>query len=413
MENVNRALTASEAAELLGVKPATLYAYVSRGLVQRERGPDGHSRFLVSDLEQLGRRSRAAGRAPAELPIESAITAVGGGSIFYRGEDALGLARERSFEEVAGWLWVGAFAAREAWHPDPEGARMASAVQAVLPAEALPLDRLRVSAAALAAADPMRYNTREDAVVVTGRRLLSALAGSLPRRLRGAPPALRSPAAAPLAGSVAGLMWAGLAARRPPPGALEALNAGLVLAADHELSTSTLTARLAASIRADPYSVVSVGLCALGGVMQPVASLAAESLLAQIEAPELAARVIGERLREGQRLPGFGHALHRAGDPRAVLLLEMIGQAYPDSARLRVVESVLKATRERGLPAANIDFALASLTHVAGLVHGASEAIYALGRSAGWLAHAIEEYGHRSAIRPRAIYVGVPVGPER
>ena len=248
----------------------------------------------------------------------------------------------------------------------------------------------------------MRHNTREEAVVVTGRRLLAALAESLPRRLRGSHPE-----------SVAGHLWAGLASRPPAAGGLEILNAGLVLAADHELSTSTLTARLAASIRADPYSVVSVGLCALGGVMQPVASLAAESLLAQIGEPELAARVIGERLREGQRVPGFGHALHRAGDPRATLLLEMLAGAYSASPRWRVVEAVLRATRERGLPAANIDFALASLTHVASLLHGSSEAIYALGRSAGWLAHAIEEYGHRSAIRPRAIYVGVPVGPER
>lgn len=398
----NRTLSAAEAAELLGVKPATLYAYVSRGLVKRERAADGQSRFLVADLEAIGRRSRAAGRSAAELPVESGLTAIEDGRIYYRGVDALGLARTRSFEEVAHFLWVGTWPEAGDWTSEPSTTAMTAAVQAALPAESLPLDRLRVSAAALAAADPMRYGIREEAVVVTGRRLLVALAESLPRRL-GDPP---SP-------SLAGLLWAGLGAAAPAPGGLEIMNASLVLAADHELSTSTLTARLAASLRADPYSVVSVGLCALGGVMQPVASLAAESLLAQIDGPGQAAQVIGERLRQGQRIPGFGHGLHRAGDPRAALLLQLLAGAYGDAPRWPVVASVLGASRERGLPEANIDFALAALAHLAELRHGASEAIYALGRSAGWLAHAIEEYGHRSAIRPRAIYVGVPVGPER
>lgn len=404
--------SAKEAAELLGVKPATLYSYVSRGLVQRSRASDGQSRFSLADLESVGRRSRSASR-PSDLPIESGLTVIQDGSIFYRGEDVFTLARTRTFEEVAHWLWVGAFPEVEPWRPDPSALAMAAAVQSALPREALPLDRMRVAVTALATADPFRFNTGSDAVVVTARRLLSALADSLPRHFKAPPPALRLRPGRPFSSSVAGRLWAGLSPSRPPAGALEALNAGLVLAADHELSTSTLTARLAASMQADPYSVVTVGLSALGGVMQPVASLAAELLLADIQSPSEAPRVIGERLRQGQRLPGFGHALHPLGDPRGVLLLELLRAAYPGSERLLVVEAVIGSSRERGLPAANVDFALAALAHVAGLVRGSSEAIYGLGRAAGWLAHAIEEYGHRSAIRPRAIYVGVPVGPER
>ncbi len=170
---------------------------------------------------------------------------------------------------------------------------------------------------------------------------------------------------------------------------------------------------MAASISADPYAVVGVGLSALGGAMQAVASLAAEDLLAEVSAPDRAAAAIGERLRRGDRLPGFGHRLYPHGDPRAPALLDLLRASWPANRRLAVIEAVLAATDERGLPAPNIDFMLASLAHLAGMHRGASEAIFGVARTAGWLAHAVEEYERGTSIRPRAIYVGVPVGLER
>ena len=266
--------------------------------------------------------------------------------------------------------------------------------------------------AVLAALDPLRYDTGETAVVVTGRRLIAAMVDGLPHRAEELPP-LRVRPAHPFTGSIAARLWAGLAAGRPPRGALEALNAALVLVADHELSVSTLAARMAASIAADPYEVVSVGLSALGGAMQPVASLAAEDLLADVPGPERAASAIGERLRRGERLPGFGHRLYPRGDPRAPVLLELLRRCWRGHRKLASIEAVLAATGERGLPAPNIDFTLAALAHLAGMRRGASEAIFGVARSAGWLAHAMEEYERRTSIRPRAIYVGVPTRPER
>ena len=147
--------------------------------------------------------------------------------------------------------------------------------------------------------------------------------------------------------------------------------------------------------------------------MQAVASLAAEELLAEVANPEMASTAIGERLRRGDRLPGFGHRLYPAGDPRAPVLLELLRRSWGGRPRLRVVEAVVEAAARRGLPAPNIDFILAALVHLAGMRRGASEAIFGVARSAGWLAHAIEEYGRLASIRPRAVYVGVPVGPER
>jgi len=404
-------LTAQEAAERLGVKPETLYAYVSRGLVRRERGADGRSLFALTDVDRLGRRGRRDRASGTELRIESALTAIEDNAIFYRGEDVLVLAVSRTFEEVAEFLWTGQFPEQQPWAADERSREAASSVQEALPVSALPLDRLRVAVPALAALDTMRYDTGETAVVVTGRRLIAAMADALPRRGRSAP--LRVRQANPVSDSIAGRLWAGLTEASAPIGAVEALNAALVLVADHELSVSTLAARMAASIAADPYAVVTVGLSALGGAMQAVASLAVEDLLAEVSSPEGAAEAIGERLRRGDRLPGFGHRLYPNGDPRAPALLQLLRRCWRGHQRLGAIEAVIAACEERGLPAPNIDFTLASLAHLAGMLRGSSEAIFAMARTAGWLAHALEEYERRTSIRPRAIYVGVPVGPER
>jgi citrate synthase len=408
---VGALLTAQEAAERLGVKPASLYAYVSRGLVQRERAADGRSLFALTDVDRLGRRGRRDRASGTELRIESALTAIAEDAIFYRGEDVLVLAVSRTFEEVAEFLWTGQFPERQPWAADERSRAAASSVQAAFPASVLPLDRLRVAVPALAALDAMRYDTGETAVVVTGRRLIAAMADALPRRGRSAP--LRVRLANPVSDSIAGRLWAGLTEASAPIGAVEALNAALVLVADHELSVSTLAARMAASIAADPYAVVTIGLSALGGAMLAVASLAVEDLLAEVSSPERAAEAIGERLRRGDRLPGFGHRLYPSGDPRAPALLELLRRSWRGHQRLDAIEAVIAACEERGLPAPNIDFMLASLAHLAGMQRGASEAIFAMARTAGWLAHALEEYARRTSIRPRAIYVGVPVGPER
>jgi citrate synthase len=405
-------LTAQEAAERLGVKPATVYAYVSRGMLRRERDAAGRSRFALAEVDRLVKRGRRDRPQGAELRIESALTAIEDDSIFYRGEDLFLLARSRTFEEVAQFLWTGELRDVQPWTADVGALEAAGRVQAALPEATLPLDRLRVAMPVLAALDPLRYDTGERAVVVTGRRLIAAMVDGLPRRGE-VEPALRVRPRQPFSGSVAARLWAGLTDARPPRGALEALNAALVLVADHDLSVSTLAARMAASIAADPYAVVSVGLSALGGAMQAVASLAAEDLLSDIARPERSAAVIGERLRRGDRLPGFGHRLYPRGDPRAPLLLDLLRRCWRGHRRLATIEAVLAATGERGLPAPNIDFTLGSLAHLAGMRRGASEAIFGIARTAGWLAHAMEEYERRTSIRPKAIYVGVPTGPER
>src|SRR6266511_2513074 len=102
-------LSTAETSWRLGVKPETLYAYVSRGLLHRQRSPDGRrSWFDPAEVERLAERSRQPpGRAAAHLGVTSAITSIQGGRYRYRGVDATELARDRSFEQVAHWLWTG------------------------------------------------------------------------------------------------------------------------------------------------------------------------------------------------------------------------------------------------------------------------------------------------------------------
>jgi citrate synthase len=187
---------------------------------------------------------------------------------------------------------------------------------------------------------------------------------------------------------------------------LAAFESALVLLADHELAASTVAARVAASVQADPFAVVSAGLGVLGGPMHGGASRGVERLLAETADPSQAAAVIGAHLRRGERIPGIGHTVYRSGDGRGRYLFDLVRQAAPDDERLAVAEAVLAELRARGLPEMNIDLALATLGAVAGMVDGAGEAMFAVARTAGWLAHAVEEYERHKPLRPRAVYTG-------
>lgn len=447
-ETAGEWIDAARAAERLGVKPATLYAYVSRGVLRRRRSPDGRrSLFDPAEIEELARRGRPR-RPPgaSELVIESRITALGDDRPYYRGRDALSLAGSRAFEVVAEWLWTGtdplaatgadplaatgagpsaatgtgpstgtgadSTAGGPVWRPRPEAVAVARAAQAGLPGETLPLDRLQVITAALAAADPLRLALDPPAVVATARQLIAGMVDSLPPAAHGAAaegtPVVTAEEPWPQGASVAARLWPRLTSQEPRPATIRALNAALVLLADHELAASALAARIAASVRADPYAVVTAGLGAAGGGLHGGASLGAEALLAEIATPGRGARVIGERLRRGERVPGFGGGVYQVRDGRAGCLLDLVRAAAPGHERLAAAEAVLAEARSRGLPRVNVDFALATLGAVTGMRRGAGEAIFAIARTAGWLAHALEEYARGTPLRPRAIYTGPP-----
>ncbi|MFG1706736.1 citrate synthase [Nonomuraea sp. M3C6] len=417
-------IDAATASERLGVKPATLYAYVSRGVLQRRHSDDGRrSLFSAEEIERLARRGRPRSQPP-ELVIESSITALGVDRPYYRGIDVLELARASDFETVAAWLWTGdpalwqasgpsadsprsGFSGRAGgepgmrahgrsspWRGEPEALRAAVAAQRDLPEDLLPLDRLQVITTVLGASDSLRYQLDPASVAAAGRRLISGLVDALPRL------------SDPQGESIAERLWSRLCPRPATPALLEAVQAALVLLADHELAASTLAARVAASAKADPYAVVLTGLGVLGGPLHGGASYGAERLLAEVAEPRQAARAISERVRRGERIPGFGHSVYKNGDGRGAFLLDLVKEAAPGHERIAAGVAVLAEMRRRRLPERNVDFALATLTAVSGMVSGAGEAIFAVARAAGWLAHAMEEYERGTLLRLRASYTG-------
>jgi citrate synthase len=409
-------MTAAQAARRLGVKQATLYAYVSRGVLGRGRAADGRgSLFDPDEIEQLARRGRP--RRPAgavDITVESAITEITGDSLRFRGLDATRLAVSRTFEDVAELLWTGEFPpARQSWQATPAALASGRAAQAALPAGTLPLDRLQVIVPATSATDPLRLQLDQPAVLAAARNLIAAMVDCLPyppaALSLSAPASSRSapPLSAPGSSEpIAERLWSKLCARRAAPELLRALSAALVLLADHELAASTLAARTAASVRADPYAVVGTGLGAMSGALHGGASLGAEALIAAASGPGDVPLVVGELLRRGEKVPGFGHFVYRGGDPRAILLLGLVRHAAPRSGQLAVADAVLAEVRQKSLPAPNIDFAIATLARVAGMVRGAGEAIFAVARTAGWIAHALEAYAGDGPLRPRAVYTG-------
>ena len=392
-------LTAPQAAEALGVTPATLYAYTSRGQLRSEPVPGRprERRYYREDIERLRERKETR-RDPAKAAarglhwggpvLESGITLIHEGKVYYRGHDAVKLAATANLEQVAALLWAA---------DEHERGRLVEQASALSPRQLAPLraaakDSLTVFQAALPIAgkvDLASYDLRPAAVRLTGARILRLLT------------TIVAPGHAKTA--VHRALQAAWAPRRSAVG--DVIRTALVLCADHELNVSAFTARCAASAGASPYDVVSAALATLKGYKHGGASERLIALLADAHTLKDARTLIGDRLRRGQQLPGFGHPLYPSGDPRARLLLQLADASGNDRERRRI-RSLSKAGEELLQDLPNLDFGLAAVTRAYGLPARAPVLLFALGRTVGWIAHAIEEYASGHLIRPRARYTG-------
>jgi citrate synthase len=408
-------LSAREAARRLGVKLPTLYAYVSRGLLRSLPGRAGRARrYLASDVDALRERGPSVRAAAGALrwgePIlESAITAMTPEGPAYRGRLAADLARGgASFEAAAELLWTGALPeAAPRWEPLalPE----LDGVLPLLPAGAPHASVFPVLVAARAARDAGRFDTTPEGVLPRARGLIRLLAAGL--ALPRAPARARRAARAPRIAEVVARAFA-LDAR---PETIAAIDALLILLADHELNASTFAARVAASTHADVYAVVQAGLATLSGPLHGATSDRFEALLAEVGAPEHAERVVQERARRGERIPGFGHPFYgAAGDARARVLLELawgLGSRAPEVA---IANAVIGAMERASKPPPNVDSAAVALRAALGMPPGAVAGLFAVGRAAGWVAHALEQVATGHLLRPRARYKGpLPEGAGR
>jgi citrate synthase len=392
-------MSAVDACRALRVTAATLYAYVSRGFVRSEaaRGATRRRRYSRDDVERLRRRKegrRDPDQTAAEtlrwgLPVlESSITLIADNALFYRGRNAVDLARSRSVAEVASLVWTGSFEHDFRGVKPPMGALESN--------RRLPFVARAQSALALAsAADPVACDLRPHSVALTGWRILRLLTGVAAGARRAAATVDETLARA----------W------RVDRRGTGALRAALILCADHELNVSSFTARCVASAGSHPYAVVSAGLGALEGTRHGGIGLRVESLLHALRRTSDVRAALGERLRRGESIDGFGHPLYREGDPRATAVFEWLRDGYARSSELAFALEVADAAADLIRERPTIDFALAALARVLRLPPGTPLVLFALGRTIGWIGHAIEQYGTGQIIRPRAKYAGVAPTP--
>ena len=399
-------LTATQAADALGVTRATLYAYTSRGQLRSEPVPGRarERRYYREDVDRLKDR-QVARRDPSkaaahglhwgEPVLESGITLIHAGTFYYRGHDAVRLAETASVEDAAALLWGASDDERERLfdQPNPLGARQLAQLNR------LPTDvRSRIQAALplAGAADHSSFDLRPAAVRATGARIVRLATSIVAGRATCGPihQALQVAWVAKRSGVVA-----------------DVIRTAMVLCADHELNISAFAARCAASAGASPYDVVSAALATLKGYKHGGASERALSLVRHAHSARAARAAIVERLRQGERVPGFGHPLYPNGDPRAATLIRL-AEASGNDAAWRPFRHLFKAGAELLNDEPNLDFGLAALTRTYRLPDEAPFLLFALGRTIGWIAHAMEEYVSGHLIRPRARYSGpMPTEP--
>ncbi|MGJ4890859.1 citrate/2-methylcitrate synthase [Bradyrhizobium sp. HKCCYLRH3099] len=387
-------LSAREASAELAITPATLYAYVSRGLVRSEPSPDSRSnRYRAEDIRALKERRapvpepRAFRSFDADLPVfDSAVSTITEAGPIYRGVNCVELAERDSLEHAATLLWdvtaLDPFASDNMPHISDEMRLIAEAAR-----RAAPIDRAIAVLALATHADPAAFNRAPDGRALVGARIVRLVVATM----LNAPPS-----AEPLHVQVA-KAWAPEHKHAP-----DLIRRTLVLLADHELNASTFTVRCAASTGLSLYDAVIAGLAALKGPQHGGAGVLASQLVKTLIDRDVAP-LIRERVALGERFAGFGHGVYKRGDPRAISLLEALTRAgAPRKFTREVPERIAEATGEF----VNIDYALAVLVHSLRLPAGSELALFAMARCVGWIAHACEQLQFGRLIRPRARYTG-------
>jgi citrate synthase len=388
-KNVMKWLTAEQALKFLGVRSQTLYANVSRGRIRAKPDPADSRRSLYNGNDVARLAERRPGRRPAETVatqaigwgdpvLASGISTVANGRLWYRGRDAVRLAETATLEDIAGLLWQGAVMRLHAGRAATKSERTGT-----------PIARLLSAVSERAAVDPPSLG-RSPAVLKSEAELL--FGGLLAASLGTVTARLDLPVHTHLAKA-----W-----RKPQ--AQDILRRTLVLLADHELNASTFAVRVAASTGASLSACLLAGLATLTGPLHGGAARALSSLLdaaRQVGANE----AVREWLHRGEPLPAFGHPLYPGGDPRAIALMRHVKLSGMFLAVRMAAEDLT------GEPP-NVDFALVALADAYGLPRQAPFVIFALSRSVGWIAHALEQIAAGQLIRPRARYVGPALAKE-
>jgi len=407
-------VSGAEAALLLGVKPQTLYTYVSRGVIQSLPTPNGQRRlYLRSDIEKLRARPRARRAMGAvaasamyagEPIIPTSITEITSAGPRYRGRLATELASAGlPFENIAEFLWTGELLDEPIlWDLEP----LPSETQRLLK----PLEHLRADApiahvfAMIALSISMARGSRVErlrssSTIMAARQVMQTFAGCFgylsPRRAY--LPCVR---ATPIAAAV--LRASGLACSDER---LRMVNRLMVLLADHELSPATFAARIAASSGADLHACLVSAIETSSGRRIAEISDRTEDFLRGAKSKTELMRRAREFQTVGRTPPGFNQPIYPHGDPRATYIFDLIRRAVRPSRHLDMVFAFLDEAESRLELKPRMEFGVVAIATDLGFPRRAAGGLYILARVAGWVAHVMEQRLSSALLRPRAKFV--------
>lgn len=343
----------------------------------------------------------------------TAISKVEGtaGRLIYRGYNIHDLTRTTSFEEVAHLLWFGHLPNKDELLDlkvrllaDRNLPDAILRILSDLTATTEPMDALRTATSAWGAMSIKGKPSIEQAIAVTARFPLFLAAF---HRMRNGLEPLESH---PELGHAANYLYL-LTGKIPEQQHVKALDAYLVLLADHGMNASTFTARVVASTESDIVSAVVAAIGALKGPLHGGAPSKVQDMLQAIGTTENAESWLRDALARGERLMGFGHRVYKTEDPRAEELRDLAHLADPQEFVLarRVEELALSLLRERKPDQrlyTNVEFYSAVLLASVGLPGDLFTTTFAVSRIAGWTAHILEQVSNNRLIRPDADYTG-------
>ena len=385
-------VTAREAAELLGVSVNTLYVYVGRKGIRSQAVPGSRERrYWRPDLDRLVRREPR-GAVKGDVRRESALTLITERGPFYRGHSAIELSETATAEETAALLWgvdaADVFTDRAPRTP-PEYERISE-----LLADQGPVGRAAALFHLMEEADPRSHDLSPSGMARTGADVMRTLAALVLRT--------GSPGVAPFHQQVAGVL--NLDAEQT-----DLVRRVLVLAADHGFEPGAYAVRAVASTGVSPWRTVGTGLSVLSGRRSGFGRFyTVRRFLSEVLDRDDPRGAVIRRIREGEIPPGFDSALYPAGDPRAMALLTRCRTVFAGRRELQNLEVAIDTVRD--VKGVSPDFALMCQFTEMSLGLDQRDSLFLIARSAGWIAHSIEQYASGEAEHREGRYNG-PLPP--
>ena len=384
-------VTSKEATESLKIKNSSLYSYVSRGLIRTIVSPSNKKKRLYNskDIEKLVEKKKTESARTISnralhwgTPVlETRVSHISNDKLYYRAYSVSYLVKKYSFEQVTSYLWTGDFTHSKKFFNS--NIRTLQEKQLDHSAQAI-----QIYLAQLGLEDLPGQIIND--VPTLGGKLIQKIVNGITNDFSNEEIHIK----------IANFFCPGI--KYAP----ELIKTSLIVIADHDLNASSFTARVVASTGANLYQVLIAGLSALTGYKHGGNTLKIELLVKSLLIELDIKKNLQER--EEEIIIGFGHKLYADTDCRAEILLNLLSEKFGQNPKFEVIKAIERNCIEESGKKPNVDFALYAVAYVLDKEADFAFFLFALGRMAGWVAHAIEEYAQNELIRPRSEYIGPP-----